>query len=185
MCTFVYFQHRQSGNGSKNVGTTFRFRLFADWISRERDRVKFPLVSPIKSTSLKPTIQRASFPLLNKIRTVSYSRFHPDGNAVTHGFDRSSSWNFRAFLPRATINLRFLSGLAFRVKLCPFPLARLHTRSIVVRLIKADEGVASDVKSRQKVRVGTWWLFEPWRLHRSSCNWREEDTSRHFSPSRG
>lgn len=106
-------------------------------------------------------------------------------NAVTHGFDRSSSWNFHAFLPRAMINLRFLSGLAFRVKLCPFPLARLHTRSIVVRLIKADGGVASDVKSRQKVRVGTWWLFEPWRLHRSSCNWREEDTSRHFSPSRG
>lgn len=38
------------------------------------------------------------------------------------------------------------------------------------------------MKSRQKVRVGTWWLFEPWRLHRSSCNWRE-DTSPHFSPS--
>lgn len=35
----LFSSNRQSGNGSKNLRMTFR--LFADWISRERDRVKF------------------------------------------------------------------------------------------------------------------------------------------------
>lgn len=102
---FSTVANRQSGNGSKNLRTTFRSRLFADWISRERDRVKFPLVPSIKSSNLKSASR--FFFLIN-------SRSFIDTQPIPSGWKRGDTRSieqlkFPRILPRATIKLRFLS----------------------------------------------------------------------------